>query len=93
MQEGEHFGCFVSRVGENNRPRRVLVLRQSVTFVDQQFIRLGVARGDFVTVETGLKVGETVVTTGAFKLRPGMAVVIDNKLAPDAKLAPKPDNS
>ncbi|WP_414660252.1 efflux RND transporter periplasmic adaptor subunit [Horticoccus sp. 23ND18S-11] len=59
----------------------------------QQFIRLGPARGDFVTVETGLKVGETVVTTGAFKLRPGMAVVIDNKLAPDAKLAPKPDNS
>jgi membrane fusion protein (multidrug efflux system) len=59
----------------------------------QQFVRLGPARGDFVTVESGLKQGETVVTTGAFKLRPGMAVVIDNKLAPDAKLAPKPDNS
>ena len=59
----------------------------------QQFVRLGPARGDFVTVESGLKNGETVVTTGAFKLRPGMAVVIDNKLAPDAKLAPKPDNS
>lgn len=59
----------------------------------QQFIRLGPARGDFVTVETGLKAGDTVVTTGAFKLRPNMAVVIDNKLAPEAKLNPKPDNS
>ena len=27
------------------------------------------------------------------KLRPGMSVVIDNKLALDAKLAPKPKNT
>lgn len=59
----------------------------------QQFIRTGPARGDFVTVISGVKAGEMIVTTGAFKLRPGMAVVIDNKLAPDAKLAPKPDNT
>jgi membrane fusion protein (multidrug efflux system) len=55
----------------------------------QQFIRLGAAKGDFVVVTTGLKAGEQVVTTGAFKLRPGMAVVIDNTLAPKAELAPK----
>jgi membrane fusion protein (multidrug efflux system) len=59
----------------------------------QQFIRLGTARGDFVAVQAGLKAGEMIVTTGAFKLRPGLSVVIDNKLAPDAKLAPKPDNT
>jgi membrane fusion protein (multidrug efflux system) len=59
----------------------------------QQFIRVGSARGDFVAVQAGLKAGEMIVTTGAFKLRPGMAVVIDNKLAPEAKLAPKPDNT
>jgi membrane fusion protein (multidrug efflux system) len=56
----------------------------------QQFIRLGIAKGDFVTVVTGLKAGEQVVTTGAFKLRPGMAVTVDNTLAPKAELAPKP---
>ncbi len=61
--------------------------------IRQQFVRVGPARGDFVTIQSGLKAGETVVTTGAFKLRPGLLVVIDNKLAPDAKLAPKPDNS
>ncbi|MBL9187383.1 MAG: efflux RND transporter periplasmic adaptor subunit [Opitutaceae bacterium] len=59
----------------------------------QQFVRLGAARGDFVNVTDGLKAGENVVSSGVFKLRPGMAVAIDNKLAPDAKLAPKPKNS
>lgn len=59
----------------------------------QQFIRLGGTRGDFVTVTSGLKPGDNVVTSGVFKLRPGMAVVVDNKLAPDAKLAPKPENT
>jgi membrane fusion protein (multidrug efflux system) len=59
----------------------------------QKFVRLGGARGDFVNVVDGLKPGETVVTSGVFKLRPGMPVVIDNKLAPDAQLAPKPKNA
>jgi len=59
----------------------------------QQFIRLGVTRGDFVTVVSGLKPGEEVITSGVFKLRPGMAVIVDNQLAPDAKLSPKPANT
>jgi membrane fusion protein (multidrug efflux system) len=46
-----------------------------------------------VNVVEGLKPGETVVTSGVFKLRPGMNVVIDNKLAPPAQLAPKPKNA
>lgn len=59
----------------------------------QQFIRLGTARGDFVAVTSGLKAGDAIVTSGVFKLRPGMAVVIDNTLAPKAELAPTPDNT
>jgi membrane fusion protein (multidrug efflux system) len=59
----------------------------------QQFVRLGDARGDFVAVLSGLKEGETIVTSGVFKLRPGEPVVIDNTLAPDAQLAPKPTDS
>lgn len=59
----------------------------------QQFVRLGGTRGDFVDVVDGLKAGETVVTSGVFKLRAGMPVVIDNKLAPNAQLDPKPDNA
>lgn len=59
----------------------------------QQFVRLGEKRGDFVAVSQGLKEGETVVSTGVFKLRNGQAAVIDNKLAPEFKLAPKPENN
>jgi membrane fusion protein (multidrug efflux system) len=58
----------------------------------QQVVRLGGTQGDFVSVLTGLNEGENVVTSGVFKLRPKMAVVVDNKLAPNAKLNPKPAN-
>jgi hypothetical protein len=34
-----------------------------------------------------------IVTAGVFKLRPGTHVVIDNSLALDAQLAPKPKNT
>jgi membrane fusion protein (multidrug efflux system) len=61
--------------------------------VRQQVVRLGVTRGDFVAVTTGLKAGETVATSGVFRLRPGHAVSVDNTLAPDAQLAPKPNDS
>lgn len=59
----------------------------------QQFVRLGEKRGDFVAVIDGLKGGETIVSTGVFKLRNGQAVVVDNRLAPDFKQAPKPENN
>lgn len=59
----------------------------------QQFVRIGGARGDFVNVVEGLKEGDIVVTSGVFKLRPGTHVVIDNALAMDAQLAPKPKNT
>ena len=59
----------------------------------QQFVRLGEKRGDFVAAISGLKGGETVVSSGVFKLRNGQAVVIDNKLAPKFSLEPKPENN
>lgn len=59
----------------------------------QQFVRLGPKRGDFVAVTSGLREGETVVSTGVFKLRNGQSVVIDNTLAPDFRKAPIPENN
>jgi membrane fusion protein, multidrug efflux system len=58
--------------------------------IRQQFIRTGETRGDFVTVIQGLKAGETVVSSGVFKLRNGMPVVINNTLAPKPDLNPTP---
>jgi membrane fusion protein (multidrug efflux system) len=58
----------------------------------QQIIRLGRTQGDFVAVTSGLKEGDAIVTSGVFKLRPKMAVVVDNTLALEAKLNPAPAN-
>jgi membrane fusion protein, multidrug efflux system len=59
----------------------------------QVFVRIGEARGDFVSVTEGLRAGETVVSTGVFKLRNGMAVMINNDLAPKLQLNPKPEDT
>lgn len=59
----------------------------------QQFVRLGVKRGDFVAVTSGIREGETVVSSGVFKLRNGQPAVIDNTLAPDFRKSPAPENS
>lgn len=56
----------------------------------QRFVRLGERRGDLVAVVSGLKAGETVVSSGAFKLRNGASVVVHNDQAPGALLDPKP---
>lgn len=61
--------------------------------VRQQFIRTGRARGDFVSVESGLKPGERIVSAGIFKLRNGMSVIENNELAPKNELAPRPSDS
>jgi len=58
--------------------------------VRQQFVRLGEKRGDFVAVAEGVRDGETVVSTGVFKLRNGQAVKVDNRLAPKFRLDPNP---
>ena len=61
--------------------------------IRQQFVRVGESRGDFVSITTGLKAGETVVGTGVFKLRNGMVVTINNDLAPRPQLNPTPVDS
>ena len=66
---------------------------ETVQVLRQQFVQLGRARGDYVDVTDGLKAGETVVTSGEFKLRSGMQVVVDNALAPKAELEPHPAES
>ena len=61
--------------------------------IRQQFVRVGEARGDFVSTTQGLKAGEIVVSTGVFKLRNGMAVTINNDLAPKPQVNPNPVDS
>ena len=61
--------------------------------VTQRFVQLGPRRGDQVSVVSGLKPGEEVVTSGVFKLRSGAAVLVDNRIAPSNDPSPKPEDS
>jgi membrane fusion protein (multidrug efflux system) len=58
----------------------------------QQFVRLGEARGDFVAIADGVKPGQEIVTAGAFKLRNGIPLKVNNQGAPEPQLAPTPQN-
>jgi len=58
----------------------------------QQFVRLGVARGDYVAVLDGVTDGQELVTAGAFKLRNNSPIVVDNSVHNDPQLDPKPEN-
>lgn len=61
--------------------------------VRQQFVKLGAARGDQIAVLSGLKPGEEVVTSGVFKLRNGVAVLVNNTVQPENNRAPRPEDS
>lgn len=75
----------VDTVTDEKSGKPGLVLRQQV-------VRTGAKRGDFITVTTGLKEGETVVTTGVFKFRNGQQAIVDNTLSPEFKEKPKLEN-
>jgi membrane fusion protein (multidrug efflux system) len=68
----------------------VIAEKDKALTAQQKFVRLGEHRGDLVAVVSGLSAGETVVSSGAFKLHNGTAVVVHNELAPTAEAAPKP---
>jgi len=56
----------------------------------QVFVTTGDTRGDQVAVLTGLKEGQTVVTSGQVKLKSGTPVVIDNTVQPSDSANPSP---
>lgn len=63
---------------------------RSVLLARQRLVRLGERRGDFVAVARGLDAGETVVSSGAFKLRNGAPVAVNNAHSLRPELSPKP---
>jgi membrane fusion protein (multidrug efflux system) len=56
----------------------------------QVFVTTGPTRGDQVAVLTGVKEGQTVVTSGQLKLKNGTPAVIDNKIQPANNPHPTP---
>jgi len=65
----------------------VYVIEQSTNaagglVVRQQFVRTGASHGDSVSVLSGLKPGDRVVSAGLFKLRNGAPVTVNNDIVP-----------
>jgi membrane fusion protein (multidrug efflux system) len=78
---GDSVYLIESRPGRDGTPGLV---------VRQQFVRTSRARGDFLAVESGVKAGERIVSSGVFKLRNNLPVVENNELVPKASEAPTP---
>jgi membrane fusion protein (multidrug efflux system) len=61
--------------------------------VREQFIKTGPSRGDMISVVSGLKPGDEVVTSGVFRLKSGAHVNVNNQIKPGSDLAPNPTDS
>ncbi len=59
----------------------------------QQFVKLGPPRGDQVAVVSGVEAGNEVVSSGAFKLRNGAAVRVNNEIQPANDPNPRPEDN
>jgi membrane fusion protein, multidrug efflux system len=59
----------------------------------QQPVVIGAKRGDLVSIVSGLSGGETVATSGVFKLRDGLPVQINNAVMPSQQEMPQPPNT
>jgi membrane fusion protein, multidrug efflux system len=61
-------------------------------YVQQSFVTTGETRGDQITVLTGVKEGDIIVTSGQLKLRNKSIVDINNKTVPSNNPAPVVDD-
>jgi membrane fusion protein (multidrug efflux system) len=62
------------------------------SIAQQTFVQLGATRGDQVAVQSGVAVGDVVVTAGQLKLRNGASVVVNNSITPANDVSPTPPN-
>ncbi len=58
----------------------------------QQFVKTGDTRGDYVAIVDGVKPGQQIVVAGAFKLRNGASVVVNDSVKHVHQLTPRPEN-
>jgi membrane fusion protein, multidrug efflux system len=61
--------------------------------VRQQFVKIEGSRGDQVGISSGVNPGDEVVSSGAFKLRNGAPVLVNNQVTPPNNPKPKPEDS
>ena len=73
------------------QPEKTSTEKTDGDLVAQQiFVTTGPTRGDQIAILSGLKPGDTVVTSGQLKLKNGTAVVVNNNFVPTNDADPKP---
>jgi membrane fusion protein, multidrug efflux system len=76
----------VNEKGKNKKGEPQLI-------ANQRFVTVGETRGDQVTILSGIKAGETVVSSGQLKLKNGSEIAVNNAVAPPNNPAPDLPNS
>jgi len=61
--------------------------------VRQQVVKVEGSRGDQVAVISGVNAGDEIVSSGVFKLRNGVPVLVNNAVKPANSPSPKPEDS
>lgn len=61
---------------------------KTVRTARQHFVKTGSQRGDFTAILAGIEDGAEVVVAGAFKLRNGAPIVVDNSVLPTPSMTP-----
>ena len=79
------FVILPEKSGKGTQGKPVLIARQA-------FVETGGTRGDQVAIVSGIKEGETVVTSGQLKLKNGTRVVINNSIQPGNDPAARPED-
>jgi membrane fusion protein (multidrug efflux system) len=75
---------FVAKSGEADKEGKPSLVAQQV------FVTTGSTRGDQVAILSGIKAGETIVTSGQLKLKNGTPLIVNNKVEPANNANPKP---
>ena len=58
----------------------------------QSFVTTGATRGDQISILSGVKEGDEVVTSGQLKLRNGAPLIVNNDIQPSNDINPKPED-
>jgi membrane fusion protein, multidrug efflux system len=76
---------LVEEKGKNTDGKPQLIVKQT-------FVTVGATRGDQVAILTGIKEGDTVVTSGQIKLKNGSVVIVNNQVQPTNEEVPQPED-
>ena len=87
---GDSVFVISDQVAEKDKPLLCGPDGKPYKVVKEQFVKLGPTRGDQVSVLSGLKAGDEVVSSGVFRLRNASPIRVENMVQPSNETNPRP---